>query len=71
MVVGTRFKLGQRGARVGRERRGGLSRDLTTIFGMYAAFVSSPIPAHLIHRTGDEGGRRWEFKRYRNEWRFG
>jgi len=44
MVVGTRFKLGQRGARVGRERRGGLSRDLTTIFGMYAAFclVSHP-----------------------------
>ncbi len=39
MVVGTRFKLGQRGA-----RRGGLSRDLTTIFGMYAAFclVSHP-----------------------------
>jgi len=59
MVVGTRFKLGRRGARVGRERRGGLSRDLTTFL------VCTPLLSRLHPRSfdpivrGDEGGRRW------------
>ena len=46
MVVGTRFKLGRRGARVGRERRGGLSRDLTTF--LVCTPLLSRLPSPLI-----------------------